>query len=392
MRGSSDDGAFAEHDRGEAMVTITQSQEERVFHEVKRLSHAGLDGPTLLQRTARAMHRVIPFGAYCGATTDPVSSLITSGVSEGLDGDIPDADAIGRIFFERVFFEEDLDQMMGMRQAGEVASTLYTATSGVLERSLRYREILRPFGFADEINIIFAEKGLWGSLELMGERGSPVYGQRALNVVRRMAPHIAAGLKTAALRARALEAAGESVPGVLVVDAAGRIVSVTPAAERLLAELGYERWDWRRSPSLPVPVTMVLGALQRTLQPASHGDARSVPRLRMRSRTGRWLTLHADLTEATWDRPSERVVVIAPAPPQEVAWLTLTGYALSPREEDVVELVVSGYSTRQIAERLFIAEHTVQRHLSNIFEKVGVRSRRALVKELYFTSMFAGLE
>ena len=45
--------------------------------------------------------------------------------------------------------------------------------------------------------------------------------------------------------------------------------------------------------------------------------------------------------------------------------------------------MVCGLSTRQIAARLFITEHTVQRHLSNIFEKVGVRSRRDLVKRLF---------
>jgi DNA-binding CsgD family transcriptional regulator len=369
------------------MVTISQTQEERVFREVKRLSYAGLDGVALLQRTARAVHKIIPFAAYCGATMDPVSNLITCGIGEGLDGSIADADTMSRIFFERVFFEEELGQIAAMRQAGEVASSLHAATSGLLERSLRYREMLRPFGFADEINIIFDEKGLWGSLELMREQSTPEFSPRELDIVRRMAPHIAAGLKAATLRARALDVSEESVPGVLVVDAAGRIVSATPTAERLLAELGYDGRDWRQSSSLPIPVMMVLGALQRTMHPASDAAVHSVPRLRMRSRTGRWLTLHADLTEPTWDRPSERVVVIAAAPPQEVAWLTLTAFALTPREEEVATLVIGGHSTKQIAERLFIAEHTVQRHLTNIFEKVGVRSRRELVKQLFFDHM-----
>jgi DNA-binding CsgD family transcriptional regulator len=52
---------------------------------------------------------------------------------------------------------------------------------------------------------------------------------------------------------------------------------------------------------------------------------------------------------------------------------------------------VSGLSTKQIGDRLFIAEHTVQRHLSNVFEKVGVRSRRALVKELFFEHLLPSM-
>jgi DNA-binding CsgD family transcriptional regulator len=46
--------------------------------------------------------------------------------------------------------------------------------------------------------------------------------------------------------------------------------------------------------------------------------------------------------------------------------------------------VIRGHSTKQIAAELFIAEHTVQRHLTNIFDKVGVRSRRELLKRLFF--------
>ena len=75
--------------------------------------------------------------------------------------------------------------------------------------------------------------------------------------------------------------------------------------------------------------------------------------------------------------------VIAPARPQEIVWLGTAGYQLSPREEEVVKLVVGGLTTRQISDRLFIVENTVQRQLSNIFEKVGVHSRRELMKQLF---------
>jgi DNA-binding NarL/FixJ family response regulator len=82
--------------------------------------------------------------------------------------------------------------------------------------------------------------------------------------------------------------------------------------------------------------------------------------VRVRGRSGRWLTLHADQSEGLADRPSEQIVVIAPAHPEEVAWLGVAAYDLSPREEEAVKLVVAGLSTRQISDRLYIAEHTVQ--------------------------------
>jgi DNA-binding CsgD family transcriptional regulator/tetratricopeptide (TPR) repeat protein len=51
--------------------------------------------------------------------------------------------------------------------------------------------------------------------------------------------------------------------------------------------------------------------------------------------------------------------------------------ALTVREREVLSLVTSGETNRQIATALGISEHTVARHLSNIFDKLGVTSRTA---------------
>ena len=53
----------------------------------------------------------------------------------------------------------------------------------------------------------------------------------------------------------------------------------------------------------------------------------------------------------------------------------------------VVDLVVQGTSTREI----YISEYTVQEHLSNAFDKVGVRGRRALIKRLFFDNLYPEL-
>jgi non-specific serine/threonine protein kinase len=48
---------------------------------------------------------------------------------------------------------------------------------------------------------------------------------------------------------------------------------------------------------------------------------------------------------------------------------------LSPREGEVARLVAAGCTNRQIAEELVIAETTAERHVANIFSKLGVHSR-----------------
>jgi LuxR family transcriptional regulator, maltose regulon positive regulatory protein len=59
------------------------------------------------------------------------------------------------------------------------------------------------------------------------------------------------------------------------------------------------------------------------------------------------------------------------APPAEVS--------LTPRQSEVLSLVADGLSDREIAGRLCLSEHTVHRHVSNIFLRLGVSTRPAAV-------------
>lgn len=56
---------------------------------------------------------------------------------------------------------------------------------------------------------------------------------------------------------------------------------------------------------------------------------------------------------------------------------------LSPREREVLELVLDGYRVATIARTLYLSPSTVRNHLSAIFRKFGVRSQAELVEELH---------
>ena len=174
---------------------------------------------------------------------------------------------------------------------------------------------------------------------------------------------------------------------MLILDQRGIVLQFNLAAERRLRELGQLADQWHEGKSLPEVIWMVVGALRCALQAKPDDELNRAPELHIRGRSGRWLTLQASQTEASHTRSSETVVVIAPAAPRQVLTLTTLGYGLSPREQEVVDLVVRGASTKQIAQTLYISEYTVKDHLSHIFEKVGVRGRRALVKRLYLNTI-----
>jgi non-specific serine/threonine protein kinase len=48
---------------------------------------------------------------------------------------------------------------------------------------------------------------------------------------------------------------------------------------------------------------------------------------------------------------------------------------LSPRECDVLRLIAAGQSNKQIAAELFLSVHTIERHITNLYAKIGARGR-----------------
>jgi DNA-binding NarL/FixJ family response regulator len=58
-------------------------------------------------------------------------------------------------------------------------------------------------------------------------------------------------------------------------------------------------------------------------------------------------------------------------------------HGLTPRELEVLRLVASGKTNKAIAAELFLSEKTIDRHLSNIFDKLDVSSRAAATAFAY---------
>jgi len=66
-----------------------------------------------------------------------------------------------------------------------------------------------------------------------------------------------------------------------------------------------------------------------------------------------------------------------------------TGETLTPREVEVLRLIASGASNREIARELVVSEHTVKVHVTNLYGKLGVKTRTqaiARTRELHLIS------
>jgi Response regulator containing a CheY-like receiver domain and an HTH DNA-binding domain len=117
-----------------------------------------------------------------------------------------------------------------------------------------------------------------------------------------------------------------------------------------------------------------------------------VPKLRVRTRAGRWVVLHSSWLDVSRGEPGQIAVIIEPAAPAEVAAVIMQAYGLTERERTVTGLVCQGRSTVQIAAELWISENTVQDHLKAVFDKTGVRSRREVMATILRDHYLPGLK
>ena len=334
-----------------------------------RLLHRELDLTEYFAAIDGALHRSVPFDASCWLSLDPGTQLPTSHFSREFG-------------FEHLmklvtneFLEEDVNKFAVLARAGSPVGILSRSTGGDLNRSARHANILALHGYedGDELRAVFREgEAAWGALALHRRCGT--FAAHEADLIADLGGVIASGIRRAILRAALTAGGGPEPPGLVVLREDDSVESVTPAARLWLREIHDSG-----AASDAAPLTVVSVAQQARL--AARGTTDEVAAVRLPTRTGGWVRMDASLLE---EDPQGRVAVIVSAAREpEVARLIAEAYALSVREREVTRLVLHGRSTHEIADTLHVSPYTVQDHLKSIFEKVGVRSRRELVAQLF---------
>jgi DNA-binding CsgD family transcriptional regulator len=96
------------------------------------------------------------------------------------------------------------------------------------------------------------------------------------------------------------------------------------------------------------------------------------------------VTLQGSLTDGGLPHGPGVAVVIDAALSSDLAQLLMLSHGLTYRERQVLQRVIAGEPSAEIAAQLHISANTVQDHLKAIFAKVGVRSRGQLVAQLLY--------
>ncbi|RAQ94183.1 helix-turn-helix transcriptional regulator [Thermogemmatispora tikiterensis] len=347
---------------------------ERVRREIIRLCHAGLDSRTLRLELIKQLRKVIPIDVFFFTTADPATLLFTGAVvDEILERATPQ-------FLQNEFLQDDVNKFSWLARSATPIGGLIQATRSELEQSPRYRDILAPLALGDELRAALITGGTcWGFMCLHRDRSSPHFTTAEAAFLGRLTPHMAEGLRTALLLKSTARSHVPDEPGLLLLAEDLSVVAITPAAERWLVEVAEV--DWPRKQALPSAVSAVVARLQ-AIEQGMDAEGTLMPRVRLRTVSGHWLVLHASRLSGP-SMPGPIAVIFEVARPVEIAPLIAQAYDLSRREGEIMQSVLRGWSTAEIANAFHISSDTVQDHLKAIFEKVGVRSRRELVGQLF---------
>jgi DNA-binding CsgD family transcriptional regulator len=165
-------------------------------------------------------------------------------------------------------------------------------------------------------------------------------------------------------RARALDrasalAAAARCRGLVAAARGDRAVAIARFEEALASE------DRSQIPFDRARTLLLLGASRR----------RAKQKAAAREALGQALTSFEDLGAALWAEKASAELA-------RIGGRTAAPNVLTPAEQRVAELVAAGKTNKEVASALFLADRTVEGHLTHIYRKLGIRSRAELARAL----------
>jgi DNA-binding CsgD family transcriptional regulator len=345
---------------------VPTSALSRAVERIARLCDTRDDARTLRLALLDEMRRAVSFDAYAWLLTDPETEVGCAPLA-----DVPWLPELPRQI--RLKYLTTVNRWT--RLVGPVG-LLRAATAEQRERSLVWRELLAAYGVNDVASLVFRDRfGCWAFLELWRIDSGARFTPAEAEFLAAIAGPVTEALRRCQARAFDLATSAEDRTGpiVLVLSSELEVRAQTPETEKYLRVLVPPDGDRH-----PIPAGAYNVAAQ--LLAVESGVDDHPPSARVHLTGGVWLTLRAARIGETEPTDEQDIAVtIESASPAERLALYVQAWGLSAREAELLTHLSTGADTRDIAQKMFLSEHTVQDHLKSIFAKTGARNRRTLL-------------
>jgi DNA-binding CsgD family transcriptional regulator len=247
------------------------------------------------------------------------------------------------------------------------------------ERSEFYNEFLKPLSIRSHLFICLGSPGNFvGTLTLIRDTRSQWFSSADKSLALLLEPYLTAAFEKAQLIEQNLgqefviNSLLEKVPGkgIVVLDPSFRPVHRNLNSEAILS-MFYRPGESRET----LPPCLVRAFQSRTSETAKDVSSfEAVP-----PGASRKVRVTVRRASGTAGKP---YVLLFFELEHDVLFLSrqLKQYDLTVREVEIVSCVCRGMRNSDIAERLYISEHTVANHMSHIFEKLRINSRTGLLR------------
>jgi DNA-binding CsgD family transcriptional regulator len=353
---------------------------ERLTEEIDVLGSRGLSRQEFFAELAPRLRNVIDNDASCWHTLDPSTRLLTCDAPQELIERgvfTPDeTPAAGELIVRSEYIVDDVNTFAGLAARRVPVGILDHATHGEPERSARYRDLLLPADIPHELRAAFVIRGrAWGAVHVARRGRSGAFQQRDADALARLTGAIARGIRASLRFDAARRVTGLEAPGMIVLGPHDEVEVITPPARELLASLQPAK-SGHTDETIPTPVLALVSFVRAAPDGAHRGsNVVTVPG------SGGWVTLHASLPGSPGD--GRVAVVLERATGARSATVRLEAVGATAREREVATLLARGLSRAEMASTLVVSRHTVEDHVKNLYEKLGVASRQELVARVF---------
>lgn len=261
-----------------------------------------------------------------------------------------------------------------------------------------YNDFLLPQKIHHELAVYLRSgSSFLGVIALFRPKNSPNFTNREIQKAKLLAPHLSKSLETILLLERLDREQGlwgtacNLFPwGILVLDSQFRLINWNLKAKKICLSLSQNtiaqcRGSPEESYLIPPQVLEECSLLKELSQRENPFEALKRCRIVPVSSTER-IQIKINLIKESFKEYKTPFFLVILENLSEI----LEGrernlkekYNLTGREIEIIRVVSEGFSNKEIAERLFISSYTVENHLKNIFEKIGVKNRTSLIHKL----------
>jgi DNA-binding CsgD family transcriptional regulator len=329
---------------------------------------AGTDARTLRSQILEELRRAVRFDAHAWLLTDPQTAVGAAPVA-----DVPWMAELPRQI--RLKYATAVNRWTALGDSP--VALLHEATGGDLAQSLVWRDLLARHGVHDAASVVFTDRfGCWAFLELWRSETVGRFTREEADFLADLAEPLTLALRrcqasTFIVRpARDLPRVG---PVVLVLSPELQVRGQTPETTEYLKMLIPPAQDRQPIPAVAYNVAAQLLAIE-------DGVDGNAPSARVHVSDGLWMTARAARLDGPGpSRGQDIAVTLEESSGAERVDMFGRAFGLTVRERELIDHLVEGRDTHEVAQRMFLSENTVQDHLKAIFAKTTARSRRTLL-------------